>query len=70
MQIVEENLRGNEGEIKLIPENLDDLWHLKFIIEKGDVVFALTKRASQSSDKLRSDKEMVTVRVGSEVEKG
>ncbi len=69
MQIVEENLRGNEGEIKLIPENLDDLWHLKFIIEKGDVVFALTKRASQSNDKLRSDKEMVTVRLGIEVEK-
>ncbi|AAB90402.1 mRNA surveillance protein pelota [Archaeoglobus fulgidus] len=69
MQIVEENLRDNEGEIKLIPETLDDLWHLRFIIEKGDVVFATTKRASQSSDKLRSDKEMVTVRLGIEVEK-
>lgn len=62
-------MRGNEGEIKLIPENLDDLWHLKYIIEKGDFVFALTKRVSQSNDKLRSDKEMVTVRLGIEVEK-
>ncbi len=69
MQIVEENLRGREGEIKLIPETLDDLWHLRFIIEKGDIVFATTKRVSQSSDKLRSDKEMVTVRLGIEVEK-
>ncbi|WP_202318749.1 mRNA surveillance protein pelota [Archaeoglobus neptunius] len=69
MQIVEENLRGNEGEIKIIPETLDDLWHLKYIIEKGDIVFATTKRASQSSDKLRSDKEMITVRLGIEVEK-
>lgn len=69
MQIVEEELRGREGEIKLVPETLDDLWHLRFIIEKGDIVFATTKRASQSSDKLRSDKEMVTVRLGIEVEK-
>ncbi len=69
MQIVEENLRNNEGEIKLLPETLDDLWHLRFIIERGDVVFAVTKRATQSNDKLRSDKEMVTVRLGIEVEK-
>lgn len=69
MQIIEENLRDHEGEIKLIPENLEDLWHLKFIIEKGDVVFSLTKRATQSDDKLRGDKELVTVRIGVEVER-
>ncbi|MDI9645789.1 MAG: mRNA surveillance protein pelota [Archaeoglobales archaeon] len=69
MQIVEENLKGEEGEIKIVPESLDDLWHLKYLIEKGDVVFSLTKRASQSSDKLRSDKELITVRIGVEVEK-
>lgn len=69
MQIVEENLRDHEGEIKLIPENLEDLWHLRFIIEKGDVVFSLTKRASHSDDKLRGDKELITVRIGVEVEK-
>ncbi len=69
MIIVEEMLKGRKGEIKLIPENLDDLWHLKFIIEPGDVVFALTKRVRESSDKLRSDKEKVTVRLGIEVEK-
>ena len=69
MIIVEEQLRGRKGEIKLIPENLDDLWHLKFIIEPGDFVFSLTKRVRESSDKLRSDKEKVTVRLGIEVEK-
>jgi protein pelota len=69
VQIVEENLRDHEGEIKLIPENLEDLWHLRFIIEKGDVVFSLTKRASHSDDKLRGDKELITVRIGVEVEK-
>ncbi len=55
--------------MKLIPESLDDLWHLKYIIEPGDVVFSLTKRVSESGDKIRSDKEMVTVRLGVEVEK-
>ncbi len=73
MKVLEEDLKksnkGVEGEIKLIPESLDDLWHLKYIIEPGDVVFSLTKRVSESSDKLRSDKEMVTVRLGIKVEK-
>ena len=69
LKVVEERLKGNEGEIKLIPENLDDIWHLKHIIEPGDVVFALTKRISESSDKLRSDKEKITVRLGIRVEK-
>ncbi|MCS7143600.1 MAG: mRNA surveillance protein pelota [Archaeoglobaceae archaeon] len=69
MQILEEKLKDHEGEIKLIPENLEDLWHLRFIIEKGDLVFSLTKRASHSDDKLRGDKELITVRIGVEVEK-
>ena len=69
MIVVEKNLKGNKGEIKLIPETLDDLWHLKYIIEPNDIVFSLTKRISESSDKLRSDKEKITVRLGVAVEK-
>jgi len=69
MKVIEERLKGNSGEIKLIPENIEDLWHLKYIIQPGDIVFSLTKRSSESSDKLRSDKEMVTVRLGIQVEK-
>ena len=69
MKVLEEKLKGNEGEIKLIPESIEDLWHLKYIIQPGDIVFALTKRASESNDKLRSDKQMVTVRLGVRVEK-
>ncbi len=69
MRVLEERLKGCEGEIKLVPENLEDLWHLKYIIEPGDIIFALTKRISESSDKLRSDKEKVTVRLGVKVEK-
>ncbi len=69
MIVVEKKLKGHKGEIKLIPENLDDLWHLKYIIEPKDIVFSLTKRISESSDKLRSDKEKIAVRLGIEVEK-
>ena len=69
MKVIEENLRGKRGEIKLIPESLDDLWHLKYIIEPGDIVYSWTKRIRESEDKLRSDKERITVRLGVEVEK-
>ncbi len=66
---MEEVKRGRQLELKLVPESVEDLWHLKYILEKGDIVFSLTKRVSESSDKLRSDKEKVTVRIGIEVEK-
>jgi len=69
MKVIEENLRSKRGEIKLIPESLDDLWHLKYIIEPGDIVYSWTKRIRESEDKLRSDKERITVRLGVEVEK-
>lgn len=48
----EKVLRTAKGEIKLIPEILEDLWHLRFAIEKGDTFFPLTKSASDSDDKL------------------
>ncbi len=69
MRIIEERFRGEKGEIKLVPESLDDLWHLKYIIEPGDIVFSLTKRVRESDDKIRSDKERITVRLGVEVER-
>jgi len=55
MRIVFKDLK--KGIIKLIPENMDDLWHLYHIIEKGDLVRALTFRtAEQKGDKIRSKK--------------
>ncbi|WP_406670342.1 mRNA surveillance protein pelota [Methanolobus sp. ZRKC4] len=70
MRVKKRFLRGREGEITLVPETLDDLWHLKYIIEKGDIVFALTKRkADSASDKLRPEKmEKKNVRLGIRVE--
>lgn len=70
MRITKRNLKGREGEIALTPENLDDLWHLKYIIEPGDLVFALTKRRVEgATDKLRPEKvEKKPMRLGVRIE--
>ncbi|MDO9517227.1 MAG: mRNA surveillance protein pelota [Methanosarcinaceae archaeon] len=70
MRVTKRYLKGKEGEIALTPETLDDLWHLKYIIEKGDLVFSVTKRKAEgSTDKLRPEKvEKKTVRLGIRVE--
>lgn len=60
------------GEIKLVPENLDDIWHLYNIIEKGDLVRAITFRTSdnEKADKLRAKKtEKKKMKLGIRVEK-
>jgi protein pelota len=70
MRVLKKNLRGDEGEIALLPESLDDLWHLKHIILRGDLVFALTHRKVPAiADKARPEKmERKTVRLGVKVE--
>lgn len=47
-----------QGIIKVIPETLDDLWHLSHIIEAGDLLSSQTTRRIQDTtgDKLRSDR--------------
>ncbi len=71
MKIIKKELRFNEGEVSLITESLDDLWHLKYILEPHDVVYAFTKRRIEgATDKLRPEKaDKKTVRLGIEVEK-
>ena len=55
MKIIFKDLK--HGEIKLIPENLDDIWHLYNIIDEGDLVRAVTFRTDeQKDDKIRSKK--------------
>ncbi len=45
------------GEIKLVAENLDDIWHLYNIIEEDDLVRAVTFRTDEcQDDKIRSKK--------------
>jgi protein pelota len=48
MKVVFRDLK--HGEIKLIPENLDDIWHLYNIIDNEDLVRAVTFRTDEQKD--------------------
>ncbi len=69
MKILHQDRR--EGKIKVLIDNLDDLWHLKNLIEPGDVVSAVTyRRESTQRDKIRSERgEKKRMRLDIEVEK-
>lgn len=60
-----------QGEIKLIAENLDDIWHLYNIIEEGDLIRAVMFRTDeQKDDKIRSKKaEKKRMKLGIRIEK-
>lgn len=64
-------MRNNFGEIRLLPESIDDLWHLQHIIAPGDLVFATTFRSvDAASDKIRPEKvEKRPVRLGVRVDR-
>jgi len=70
MRLLKKSLIRLEGRVTLLPESVDDLWHLKHLIEKGDLVFALTFRKVESaSDKLRPEKlERKPMRLGIRVD--
>jgi len=69
MKILHQDARANE--IKLLPETLDDLWHLYNLIDEGDLVFAMTyRRGEEKSDKLRPDRsDKVRMRLGIRAQK-
>ena len=56
MKIINQNTK--EGIIEVVPETLDDLWHLSHIVEVGDNASSKTTRRIQDNtgDKLRSDR--------------
>ena len=56
MKIVNQNTK--EGIIEVVPQTLDDLWHLSHIVEVGDNASSKTTRRIQDNtgDKLRSDR--------------
>jgi protein pelota len=64
-------LKGTFGEIRLLPESIDDLWHLRHIIGNGDLVFATTFRSVDTAgDKIRPEKvEKRPVRLGVRIER-
>jgi protein pelota len=69
MKILFKDLR--QGEIKLVAENLDDIWHIYNLIESGDLIRAVTFRTDeQKTDKIRSKKaEKKRMKLGIRVEK-
>ena len=56
MKIINQDTK--EGIIEVVPETLDDLWHLSHIVEVGDNASSKTTRRIQDNtgDKLRSDR--------------
>jgi len=69
MKILHQDTRTNE--IKLLPETLDDLWHLHNLVDEGDLVFATTfRRKEEKPDKLRPERiEKVRMRLGIRVKR-
>jgi protein pelota len=62
------NLR--KGFVKVVPESLDDLWHLYNIIYRGDEVYAYTTREIKQEKTMRTKRgERVSVFLGVKVEK-
>ncbi|UCH89431.1 MAG: mRNA surveillance protein pelota [Thermoplasmata archaeon] len=68
MKIIHRDPRVRE--FKVLVENLDDLWHLTNILEKNDLVYALTyRREEKKDDKLRAERaEKKKLRIGIRVE--
>jgi protein pelota len=64
-------MKRSSGEIRLFPETLDDLWHLRHLIHAGDLVFAVTFRSPDAAqDRIRPEKlEKRPVRLGIRVQK-
>ncbi len=69
MRVLKKDLRL--GSIKLLPQNLDDLWHLFNLVEAGDLVRASTQRREErQTDKVRPERgEKKRVTLGLRVER-
>jgi protein pelota len=69
MKLLHQN--ANNNEIKLLPETIDDLWHLYNLIDERDLIFATTfRRKEDKADKLRPERiEKVRMRLGIRVQK-
>lgn len=70
VKVLKKDIKKEEGEISLLVESLDDLWHLKHIIERSDVVYSFTyRRVERANDKIRPERlEKTSLRLGIRVE--
>ncbi|MEM3030391.1 MAG: mRNA surveillance protein pelota [Candidatus Micrarchaeia archaeon] len=55
-----------EGELKAVPENLEDLWHLERVLEPGDVVEGKSLRRYKLEEGESGEKEAVTIQLAAE----
>lgn len=69
MKVLHQDSRTNE--IKLMPETIDDLWHLYNLVDDEDLVYAMTyRRKEDKGDKLRPERmEKSRMRLGVRVKK-
>ena len=59
MKIIKQDRK--EGLIKLVPENLEDLWHLERILSVGDRVEAVSFRTFKASETAQAEKKKINV---------
>ena len=69
MKLLHQDTRTNE--IKLLPETIDDLWHMSNLLDETDLVYAVAyRRKEEKSDKLRPDRtEKVRMKLGIRIKK-
>ena len=69
MKILHQDSRTNE--VKLLPETIDDLWHLYNLVDEGDLVYAMTQRRKEDKgDRLRPERmDKARMRLGIRVKK-
>jgi len=64
MRVLHRDLK--KGEVKLLIQNLDDLWHIDNLVQPDDVVKAMTaRRAEKIADKIRPERmEKIRMKLG------
>ena len=55
-----------EGEIRLTPENTEDLWHIERLLSPGDIVIAKTFRRFKATEDDAGEKKAVTIKLAVE----
>ncbi|MFA5108409.1 MAG: mRNA surveillance protein pelota [Candidatus Micrarchaeia archaeon] len=56
----------SENIISLIPENLEDLWHIERVLSPGDVVRAVSFRSFKANEKASSEKKKINLELKAE----
>jgi protein pelota len=64
MRILKQDLR--EGEVKLVPESLEDLWHIERVLSEGDAVAGKSWRRFKASESDAGEKKAINVQVAAE----